>query len=312
VKRPGVQVRSRRGYVAPRGRAPEPNSAPAGTSPVSAAASEMLSSPVPLAGIPLQLFAAPFRSEAPNARVALALEFAAGDFRFEERNGVHHDVVEVLFSSLDAKGEIRSGDRHVLTMDMSPATLARAREYGMRVLSQIDLPPGRYQLRAAAAEEGNNRSGSVLYDLEVPDFFAPGLTMSGVALTSVWAQAAPTVTPNNPLADVLPGPVATLREFERKDELALYVEFYENAPGAAPHAFDIAMTVRADDGRVVAESREERSSTELQGSSGGYGFSARLPLAGFAPGTYVIRVEGRSRASGPDAAIGRDVLIRVR
>ena len=45
------------------------------------------------------------------------------------------------------------------------------------------LPPGRYQLRAAAAEEGSGRTASVLYDLEVPDFYAQGLSMSGLALT---------------------------------------------------------------------------------------------------------------------------------
>jgi hypothetical protein len=36
-----------------------------------------------------------------------------------------------------------------------------------------------------------------------------------------------------------------------------------------------------------------------------------IPLEGFAPGTYVVRVEGRSRANA-QAVAGKDVLIRVR
>jgi len=55
-----------------------------------------------------------------------------------------------------------------------------------------------------------------------------------------------------------------------------------------------------------------QSSTDLQGKSGGYGYSVRFPLTEFAPGLHVIRVQGRTLAGGADAPIGRDVLIRIR
>ncbi len=41
--------------------------------------------------------------------------------------------------------------------------------------------------------------------------------MSGVSLTSASVSATPTVRPNDPLANVLPGPPTTTREFERAD-----------------------------------------------------------------------------------------------
>lgn len=314
VTRPGLQVRARRGYVAPRGRAPEakPGVVAAEGGALSPAASSALNSPIPIGGIPLSLFAAPYKGTAPNASVALALEMRADDFRFAERNGAFNDRVEVVFSSVDAAGTVRAGNRHVLTLELKPETLAVARQRGLRVVSEIALPPGRYQLRAAAAEEGNNRSGSVLYDLEVPDFYKAGLSMSGVSLTSAVASATPTVRPKDPLVSVLPGPPTTAREFERADRLALFAEFYENRPGAPPHVVDIATNMRAADGRIVFEQREERSSTDLQGASGGYGYGLQIPLGEIAPGTYVLRVEGRSRADSTKAAIGRDVLIRIR
>jgi hypothetical protein len=56
---------------------------------------------------------------------------------------------------------------------------------------------------------------------------------------------------------------------------------------------------------------DERSSTELQGKSGGFGFQARLQLDAVESGLYVIHVEGRSRAN-PDAVVSRDIQIRVR
>jgi len=314
VKRPGLQVRARRGYVAPRGRAPEvrPAVVAAEGGTLSPAATNALNSPIPIGGIPLSLFAAAYKGTAPNASVVLALEMRADDFRFAERNGAFNNRVEVVFSSVDTAGTVRAGNRHVLPLELKPETLAGAPQRGLRVVSEIALPPGRYQLRAAAAEEGSNRSGSVLYDLDVPDFYKAGLSMSGVSLTSAVAIATPTVRPKDPLASVLPGPPATTREFERADRLALFAELYENMPGAPPHVVDIATTMRDAGGRIVFEQREERSSTDLQGASGGYGYGLQIPLGEIAPGTYVLRVEGRSRANNAGAAIGRDVLVRIR
>jgi VWFA-related protein len=312
VTRPGLQVRARRGYVAPRGRAPQPTptvAADGGT--LGPAASAALSSPIPTAGIPLTVFAAPFKGTAPNASVALSLEMRADEFRFTERNNIFSDRVEVVFTAVDAKGNIRPGDRHVLSLDLRPETLAITRERGVRVLSEMMLPPGRYQLRAAAAEQGAGRTASVLYDLEVPDFYAPGLSMSGLAMTSAAASAKPTVKPKDPLGNVMGGPPATLREFERMDILGLFAEFYENVRNAPPHMIDISTTMRDSTGRVVFAHREERSSTDLQGASGGYGYAVQIPLRDVQPDTYVVRVEGRSRAdNGP--TVGREVLVRVK
>jgi VWFA-related protein len=311
VKRPGLQVRSRRGYAAPRGRAPNARPAPGG-GPLDAAVATALNSPIPTSGIPLTVSAAAYKGAAPNAAVAVTVEMRADAFRFTDKNGTLLDRVEVAYSSIDAAGTVRPGQKHALTMEMSEATAAAARERGVRVVSELALPPGRYQLRVAAAEEGASRSGSAFFDLEVPDFHTTPFAMSGVALTSAAALATPTVRPQNPLGDVLPGPPTTLREFARNDTIALFAEFYENAPAAAPHGIDLAAVIRAEDGRVVFEQREQRASADLQGATGGHGLSVRVPLSDFMPGTYVVHVEGRSRTGSNDTIAARDVLIRVR
>jgi hypothetical protein len=60
----------------------------------------------------------------------------------------------------------------------------------------------------------------------------------------------------------------------------------------------------------VAQTSERRSSTELQGKSGGYGFTANLPLTGAEPGIYVIRVEAQAQYEGLPT-VSRDIQIRV-
>jgi VWFA-related protein len=312
VKRPGLQVRARRGYIAPRGRAPQPTpTVAADGGRLGPASSAALASPIPTGTVPLTLFAAPFKGTAPNASVVLALEMRVDELKFAEKDGVFHNRIEVVFTSVDGKGTVRPGDRHALSLNLRPETLAVARERGLRVVSEMMLPPGRYQIRAAAAEEGAGRTASVLYDLEVPDFYAPGLSMSGLALSSAMAAAGPTVKAKDPLATVLAGPPATLREFERRDTVALFAEFYENLRGAPPHMVDISATMRDESGRVVFEDREERASADLQGATGGFGYGIQIPLADIAPGTYLLRVEGRSRADSGQIT-GREVLIRVK
>jgi VWFA-related protein len=310
VNRPGVQVRSRRGYMAPRGRAPETRAADK-AGPLVTALNDAVGSPIPIAGIPMTVFAAPYKGTAPNASVALAIEMRGDAFRFTEKDGTFNDRVEVTFTAVDNRGNTRGTERHGLTLTLKPDTVARLRERGFRVISQADVPPGRYQLRIGAAEEGGARAGSVLYDLEVPDFYRAPFSMSGVSLTSARAVLTPTVTPKNPLGDFLPAPPTTAREFERDDTVALYAEFYEGASNAPPHMLDLSTTVRAEDGRVVFEDRDQRSSTDLKGAAGGHGYAVQIPLAGLGPGAYVIRVEGRSRANA-EAAAGKDVLFRIR
>lgn len=312
VNRPGVVVRARRGYVAARGRAPdEPEPTEATVPAVTLAVNDAIGSPIPISGVPLRVAAAPFRGPDSDATVALAIEFDVNDFTFTEIDGVFNNRVEVAFTSTDIEGDLKGGDRQTLTMNMRPETLARARERGFRVASQIDLEPGRYQLRVGAAEEGG-KAGSVLYDLEVPDFDRESLTMSGVALTSVLSANIPTALSNNPLEQFLPGPLTATREFSRDDELALFVEFYENARNLPPHRLDLSTTVRSEDGRVLFENREERDSSELAGGRGGYGYQSRIPLEGLGLGRFVVHVEGRFRIGDEERGVGRDVLIRVR
>jgi hypothetical protein len=74
---------------------------------------------------------------------------------------------------------------------------------------------------------------------------------------------------------------------------------------------DLTVDLRTDDGRVVSSTAEERSSKELGGRSGGYGFVAQVPLRDVEPGIYVIHVEARANM-GARPTVARDIQIRVR
>ena len=147
--------------------------------------------------------------------------------------------------------------------------------------------------------------------------------MSGLTVLSASGVLAPTAkVKDDPVFQLLMRPPTTAREFARDDQLLVFAELYENQQNAQPHKVGITTEVRAEGGRVVFNNSEERSSTELQGgdsppsarggrATGGYGFTSQIPLKDFAPGLYVVHVEGK-RTDGNIPPAARDVQIRVR
>jgi VWFA-related protein len=306
VKRPDLQVRARRGYVAPRGKAPAATTeAAAGTS---AELRDALNSPLPTGGLTLSAFAAPFKAAAPDASVVVGVEVPGRDLKFVERNGRFANEVEFSMIAVDQSGKVKGGDRRNLKLDLRPQTYQAVVQQGFRMVSRLTLAPGRYQLRVAAREANGGRVGSLHYDLEVPDFAKEPLMISGLLLTSAGASRSPVVSEDPELKPVLPAQPTTMREFAAIDQLALFAEIYDNR-GSTPHTVDITATVRADAGTVVFKTEDARKSEEIKGARGGYGHTAQIPLNGLAAGLYVLRVEARSRLGGE--VVAREIQFRI-
>jgi hypothetical protein len=193
-------------------------------------------------------------------------------------------------------------------MNLRPETRERVAGSGFRILNRMDLPPGRYQFRAATHDTGG-ASGSVLYDLEVPDFHKAAFSMSGLVLASLSSAAMVTAKVDDQMRTLLPAPPVATRTFPQNDELALFTEIYDD--GTAPaHKVDIVTAIRSDEGTIFFKNEEERDSKELQGKRGGYGYTARIPLTGLKPGPYVLSVEARSRLGNAPEVI-RQIRINV-
>jgi len=307
VKPPGLEVRSRRGYTAPRGKAPAQKAVP--NDQTSAPVRELLDSPLPLNGIKLRAVAMPFKGSPPNASVALVIEADGHSFNFAEKDGKLLNDFEVSTLAIDSNGKIRGGDRSLVNFALKPENRTRFAETGVRVGTRIALPPGRYQIRVAARESGSGHLGSLTYDLDVPDLTDDPLTISGIAVASASGMRTATAKADEELKAVLPAPAVAAREFPRGDELAIFAEVYDNEV-KTPHVVDITTRVVSEDGRDVFKTSEERQSTELQGKPGGYGHATRIQTKEFAPGVYLLTVEARSR-QGKSEPVGRTIPFRI-
>jgi VWFA-related protein len=302
VTRPGLTVRARKAYVTPK-KAEAPKTT--GNTPSTPELREALDSPLPVSGLTMHVFAAPFKGTAPNASVLFGVELRGRDMKVEPNS-----KILLSYIAIDATGKVRGGNTDSLTLtNLKPESKARIEATGLRMLNRLELPPGRYVLRLAAHDPAGGNVGSVQYDLEVPDFAKAPFSMSGLVLTSGAGVSLPTVKADEQLKPMLPAPPIALRAFPQNDEIALFAEVYDNA-GASPHKVDISTTVTTDEGKVLFKTDEVRDSADLGGKRGGYGYTTRIPLKDLAPGSYVLKVEARSRL-GNTPPVARELQFTV-
>jgi VWFA-related protein len=307
VNRPGLTVRARRGYVAPRGRAAETRLT--GPNDASAELREAMTSPIPVSGLPLAATASVFKGPDRNGSVVVSVLIGGRDLPLVEKDGVFHNDLEVVMIAVDQRGKAYPSERYSVNMTLKPESVARLRTAGFRVVNTLDLPPGRYQLRVAAREANARRAGSILYDIEVPDFLKEPLSISGLALSSMSSSVALTARPKDPLSDLLPGPLSSYREFPQGDEISVFAEVYQ-AAGRPAQKVELSLEMRPEGGPPVFQMREQRDSSELGGKSGGYGLNARIPLRDVAPGLYVLRLTAQALV-GDRPSVTRETIVQV-
>ena len=99
--KPGLTVRARKGYVAPRGKAPEaPKTTANGPS---LELKDAMESPLPLTGLPLALTAAVFKGPAPKGSVVISTFIVGSGLPFADNGGMMKNDLEVLSVATDDK-----------------------------------------------------------------------------------------------------------------------------------------------------------------------------------------------------------------
>lgn len=316
VLKPGLKVRARRGYVAGvpvKAKKDTPPDLGSKGEKATPALREALDSPIPISGLTITAFAASFKGAGDNVAVAMAIEVDGSGLTFTTTpQGTYTNDLELALYAADMNGKIKDGARDLIGLALKPQTYELVRGNAFRIVRRIQVPPGKYQLRIGVRESGG-KVGSVIYDLDAPDFSKGNLTMSGIALASASGARIPTVSPDPTVGefkDVLPAPPSASRDFPRQDTLAVFAEVYDNVP-KTPHRVEITAAVLADDGKVVHTASDMRKSDELQGATGGYGYTTNIPLTNLAPGRYVLRLTATSLLGKPEP-VTREVEFRVR
>ena len=225
-----------------------------------------------------------------------------------QKDGRYNESLEVSIVAVDEKAKVQGGDRQTFNLKLMPQTYERLRTTGVRMLSRLPLPPGRYQIRVGASESTGGTIATVPIDVEVPDFSKVPFALSGVALTTSTADRLVTANQDPELQTMFSTPPVVTRSFGRMETLTSYVEVYDSSKDA--HAIAVTTSVQdAATGRSVFQT-EDRRVVQASSKPEGQGIRTDIPLRDLNPGTYVLHVQATSTAGARTAT--RDILFDVK
>jgi tetratricopeptide (TPR) repeat protein len=166
VRRPGVQVRARRGYVAvPSDRSPD---AVPGREDAASRLREASDAPFALSGIGLRMSAYTFdATREGTTRTLLVSELRLDDCRFEEANGQFSAELDVLLTLTHFATGSRLGDRPV-GIQLSGRSDVRGQNAWHRITQEVRLLPGAWLAKLVVRDRKSGAIGSVIHSLDVP------------------------------------------------------------------------------------------------------------------------------------------------
>ncbi len=307
VNRPGVTVRSRRGYLEPReaaSRKPGTKSTEA-PSPVLGA----IASVVPKTDIALRATAAPFAVPG-QRKVALAVVLQV-EVGVAPSGEPRVDNVAVQVNAYNTRGRVAGSDAAKGRIPMNPGAEGN-RKY--EALLRLDLDPGTYHLRLGASTSLQAKSGSVYYDVDVPDFSKGPLAVSGAVISATPGVSS---APKDRLAALLPVVPTTEREFSSGQAVTVFLRVYQ--PGQKPLVSVLMRARIVDSQSAEVFTNAERLDPDRFGSTRSADFALTLPVRTLPDGGYLLTIEaapapastqGRRTAAG--RLIRRDVRFAVR
>jgi VWFA-related protein len=331
VDRPDVRVTARRGYMAPRrdqarvaveqpaatnplpfpggrggGRAMAPP--PAATTTTAATSrgpspelARLLASPLPQPGLSLRVQAVPFRADGKKADVQLIVEVLGRTLTFVERGGRFEERIDVAMVTVDDRGRAGNGRSTAIDLRLPPDEFQRVKATGVRWLSTLELPAGRYQLRIAARAAGTGITGMLTHDVVVPKFQEDGVGLSAITLTSL---PAPLMSTRGKLwlEKSLKGPPSASRVFVRGDRITAALEVY--APRQSRQGPAVIARVEGRDGSTVGTL--ERSQSAASESEAGF----VIDTGALAPGAYLLRIIASSGGDTEERTVPFEIVAK--
>jgi VWFA-related protein len=270
VARRDVVVQSRTGYVS--GETAATSRAEAKKLPLMRA----IDGPLPRADIDLAVSAAAFAGPGNKGTVTLVLQADQDDV--SAPGGTSNDnEVKVVAAAVDSRA-------HMIASRESTAIVTRGgRSSGGRyeVLTSLDLEPGRYEIRLAADLISGKR-GSVYTYVDVPKFAKEALSVSGLVLS---ASPAVLAAPIDVFQDLLPLVPTAKREFTATDRATAMIRVYQG--GETMRAIEVRARIIDTTDKVVLDERRALAA-EAFSAAHAADYQLDLPLAGLAPGDYVL------------------------
>ncbi|MDQ3070112.1 MAG: VWA domain-containing protein [Acidobacteriota bacterium] len=292
VNRPGLAARTRSSYDAPEDGKPSKSDVKA--LPLVKA----LGSVLPAPDVPLRVAVAPFAMPGkPTAAVTIVL-----GVQQPVRAGIERvlEKVELISTAYSVSHKLRGQFTQVAQL----ALRGGGDDAKYEVLSRLDLPPGRYNLRFAARVSSTNKAGSVFEEIDVPDFRKETVSLSGVVMGV--SPSLPSA-PQGFLGAIAPVTPTSQRVFMKGHRPVAYLRVYQGGKRART-AIALSTTIINEQDRSVHAATETLDGARFTGEAG-VEHRFDLPIDSLAPGAYLLRIEAKGASQ---ASASREVRFVVR
>jgi VWFA-related protein len=295
-KRPGVTVRSRSGYYAPK----EGTLATAEQRATPTTNDLGLSGMFSPAGLALRAVATPIARSAKQgsreADVAVVLTV-----RLPPARGAIPETLTVVKTLYDGEGRAGppSQEKRALTLQATSGD-----ELRYDVYQRLTLSPGRYTLRLNATSTAVDRSGSVYADFEVPDFTRPVITASSIMLGTHPPES---TKRDDPLAGILPIVPTSARDFGPGETVAAFLRVFQGGTTPVAQAA-VTMKVLDIDDKVLFETSQTLPPDRFDAVRSA-GVEIPLPLSQLQHGPHLVSI---TVATPGSTGVRRDLVFRVR
>jgi hypothetical protein len=254
---------------------------------------------VPVADLPLTVAVSPLavhgRKDA-AVLIVMGLQQPAAPSRSQQ-------TIEYQISAFTPDGRpVGTGLRQSAALTISPGVAGSTSRY--ELLTQLPLPPGRYDLRIATRRSSDGVPGSLYTTIDVPNFQDAPLSLSGVSLE---APTGASGVPRDAFASLIAFVPTAVREFGARDVVTAHFSMYQG--GRDPLA-PVALRARvvSDLDQTVADATGTLGVERFDPSTRAADHRFAMPISGLAPGQYLLTFE----ASLDKTVVRRDVRFRIR
>jgi len=310
VDAPGVKIRAREGYFAPK------NFGVYTAEDRERQLEEAMRSSTPRVELPIALETAHFRLSKNEVFVPISAKIASSALQWAESHGRHETQFDFIAEAREEHtGRIASTLRDTISVKLDPERFQQIQQQSIVYQGGMILGPGTYTLKFLARENETGRVGTFEEKLDVPASLPDKLQLSSVMLSSQLqavqqksgevqkkALAADARMKSSPLEvageRIIP---SVTRVFTTQQMLYVFFQAYAPPKADGQHLRAGLVFFRGGE-RVTATPLLEPA--ELDAKTQTASFRISLPLDKFAPGRYTIQTVV-VEAGGAQAAFSR-------
>ena len=294
IGRPELVVRVRRGFLERENRAgPVVNSNGSGRPPKIQAPDDVLrnamQSRFPSSELPTSLFVSFANDNQIGSYVTISMEMDSEALTFTSKGGKQSALIDVAGIVYDDKAKPVASFKSQVSVSPPLGATAAPKRRGIAFNHQTRLKPGIYQVRVAASDNQNGRTGSAFQWIDVPDLASKQLSLSSITVGERPLQG------NEP-ASVSPGSetvfLSISRRFARTSSLRFLTFVYNAAHGTSveqPPDVVIQIQIFRDNQPVLTTALSKISTQDIQDLTR-LPYAADIPLDAMPAGRYRLQV----------------------